>query len=83
MANAGIVQDGDPVLTRAARPFDLPAEAEEAREVITELMDAVGRVRQLHTFGKGMGIAAPPRSGSTAPPPLSFHPVPGQSPSCC
>ncbi|MFE7777637.1 peptide deformylase [Streptomyces sp. NPDC057445] len=59
MANAGIVQDGDPVLTRAARPFDLPTEAEEAQEVITSLMDAVGRVRQLHTFGKGMGIAAP------------------------
>lgn len=82
MANAGIVQDGDPVLTRAARPFDLPTEAEETQEVITALMDAVGRVRQLHTFGKGMGIAAP-RSGSTAPPPSSSHPMPGQSPSCC
>ncbi|WP_079055861.1 peptide deformylase [Streptomyces caeruleatus] len=59
MANAGIVQEGAPVLVRPARPFDLPAEADEAKQVIRELLDAVGRVRQLHTFGKGMGIAAP------------------------
>jgi peptide deformylase len=59
MAQAGIVQDGDPVLARSARHFDLPAEADVARQVIQELLDAVGRVRQLHTFGKGMGIAAP------------------------
>lgn len=59
MAKAGIVQEGDPVLARPARPFDLPAEADEARRVLRELHAAVGRVRQLHTFGKGMGIAAP------------------------
>ncbi|MFD4480385.1 peptide deformylase [Streptomyces sp. NPDC058471] len=59
MANAGIVQDGDPVLGRRARPFDFPAEADEAKQVIRELLAAVDRVRQLHTFGKGMGIAAP------------------------
>jgi len=59
MANAGIVQEGDPVLARPACPFDLPAEADDARRVIRDLMAAVGRVRQLHAFGKGMGIAAP------------------------
>ncbi|MFC8125934.1 peptide deformylase [Streptomyces sp. NPDC057302] len=59
MANAGIVQDGDPILARPARPFDLPGEADEAKQVVSALMDAVARVRQLHTFGKGMGIAAP------------------------
>ncbi|GGK20540.1 hypothetical protein GCM10011583_60520 [Streptomyces camponoticapitis] len=53
MANAGIVQDGAPVLIRAAHLFGLPTQAEEAREVTTSPMDAVGRVRQLHTFGKG------------------------------
>ncbi|MEW2401362.1 peptide deformylase [Streptomyces sp. NPDC046862] len=59
MANAGIVQEGAPVLARRVRPFDLPAEADEAERVIRELLEAVDRVRELHTFGKGMGIAAP------------------------
>jgi peptide deformylase/transcriptional regulator with XRE-family HTH domain len=59
MANAGIVQEGAPVLVRPVRPFDLPAEADEAQRVVGELLEAIDRVRQLHTFGKGMGIAAP------------------------
>ncbi|WP_230424304.1 peptide deformylase [Streptomyces radicis] len=59
MADAGIVQEDDPILTRPARPFGLPAEAAEAQQVIDELMAAIDRVRALHTFGKGMGIAAP------------------------
>lgn len=58
MAGAGIVQDGDPLLHAVARPFDLPAEAEEARRVVGALLEAIDRVRQLHTFGKGMGMAA-------------------------
>lgn len=59
MASAGIAQDGDPVLAHAARPFDLPAETAEAASVVRELLAAVERVRALHTFGKGMGLAAP------------------------
>ncbi|WP_330351772.1 peptide deformylase [Streptomyces sp. NBC_00582] len=59
MANAGIIQEGDPVLVTPARPFDLPAEADEAERIVGELLGAVDRVRTLHTFGKGMGIAAP------------------------
>lgn len=59
MTNAGIVQEGAPVLARPARPFTLPAEAGEAENVVRELLDAISRVRELHTFGKGMGIAAP------------------------
>ncbi|HEY8986639.1 MAG TPA: peptide deformylase, partial [Streptomyces sp.] len=59
MTSAGIVQEGDPVLARPARPFTLPAEAGEAENVVRELLDAISRVRELHTFGKGMGIAAP------------------------
>ncbi|WP_406076119.1 peptide deformylase [Streptomyces virginiae] len=58
MAGAGIVQDGDPLLHAVTRPFDLPAEAEEARRVVGALLEAIDRVRQLHTFGKGMGMAA-------------------------
>ena len=59
MANAGIIQDGDPVLVTPTRPFDLPAEADEAERIVGELLRAIDRVRELHTFGKGMGIAAP------------------------
>jgi peptide deformylase len=59
MKAVGIVQDGDPILSRQARPFDLPDEAEDARRVVAELNSAAGRVAAVHTFGKGMGIAAP------------------------
>jgi peptide deformylase len=59
MAALGIVQVGDPILREVARPFDLPAEAEDARRVIAQLASAMERVEMVHTFGKGMGIAAP------------------------
>ena len=59
MAALGIVQEGDPILREVARPFDLPAEAEDARRVIAQLASAMERVERVHTFGKGMGIAAP------------------------
>ncbi len=59
MSALGIVQEGDLVLRRPARLFSLPAEAEDARRVISELHSATQRVATVHTFGKGMGIAAP------------------------
>jgi hypothetical protein len=59
MSALGIVQNGDPILRRTARPFALPAEAEDARRVVAALTAAAERVEQAHTFGKGMGIAAP------------------------
>jgi len=59
MKAAGIVQAGEPVLTRQAAPFNLPAQASQARELIDELFAALQRVREHHVFGKGMGIAAP------------------------
>lgn len=59
MAALGIVQEGDPILREVARPFDLPAEAEDARRVIAQLASAMERAEAAHTFGKGMGIAAP------------------------
>jgi peptide deformylase len=59
MAAAGIVQAGEPMLRGPARFFELPAEAEDARRVVAELSSAMERVSALHTFGKGMGIAAP------------------------
>jgi peptide deformylase len=59
MAALGIIQDTDPQLRRPARRFDLPSEAEDARRVVIALNSAAERVAQAHTFGKGMGIAAP------------------------
>lgn len=59
MKGLGIAQDGDPALRNLARSFTLPAEAEDARRVISELQSATHRVAKVHTFGKGMGIAAP------------------------
>jgi peptide deformylase len=59
MRSAGIVQRGAPVLDRAARWFDLPAQAPLAHEVVSRLLEALDRVGDLHDFGKGMGLAAP------------------------
>jgi peptide deformylase len=59
MKAAGIIQHGDPLLGDTARPFDLPAEAPEALDVIDRLFAAMQRVREHHVFRKGMGLAAP------------------------
>lgn len=59
MSSLGVVQAGDPALGRVAHRFDLPGDAGDARRVIAALNSAAARVAQVHTFGKGMGIAAP------------------------
>ncbi|MFF2475111.1 peptide deformylase [Streptomyces sp. NPDC058066] len=59
MRAVGVVQEGDPILTKTARTFDLPAEAEDARRVVAELISACERASGVHVFGKGMGMAAP------------------------
>ena len=59
MRALGVVQEGDPILASPTRRFDLPSESEDARRVITELQAAVIRIAEVHTFGKGVGLAAP------------------------
>lgn len=59
MRAVGVVQEGDPILAKTARTFDLPAEAEDARRVVAELISACERASGVHVFGKGMGMAAP------------------------
>src|SRR3954463_14187768 len=59
MRAAGIIQDGDPVLSTVARPFDLPGETEDACDVVDRIFAAMQGVREPHVFGKGMGLAAP------------------------
>ncbi len=59
MRSLDIVQEGDSVLTEVARPFELPAEAEDARRVVGQLVSSLERVGQVHSFAKGTGLAAP------------------------
>src|SRR3974390_1052826 len=59
MSAIGVVQEGDQILTTPTRPFELPAEAEDARRVIAQLVSTMERVSQVHTFAKGIGLAAP------------------------
>lgn len=59
MRAVGVVQEGNPILAKTARTFDLPAEAEDARRVVAELVSACERAATVHVFGKGMGMAAP------------------------
>lgn len=59
MVDLGIVQEGDPVLTKQSLPFSLPEEAEDARRVVAQLVSMMDRVAQVHNFAKGMGLAAP------------------------
>lgn len=59
MRSAGILQRGAPMLERVARWFDLPEESSLASEIVSRLLDAVDRVRTLHEFHKGLGLAAP------------------------
>ncbi len=67
MRSLAIAQDGDPVLAEVARPFDLPAEAEDARRVVAQLVSTLERVGQVHNFAKGMGLAAPGSVGRALP----------------
>jgi peptide deformylase len=59
MTAAGIVQRGDDRLHQPARPLDLPADEALAHEVVGALRATLDRIGELHSFGKGMGLAAP------------------------
>ncbi|MET7685789.1 peptide deformylase [Streptomyces sp. NPDC005423] len=59
MRNLGVVQQGAPVLAEVARRFDLPAEREAAERAVDGLFASMERISRVHTFAKGMGIAAP------------------------
>lgn len=59
MRDLGVVQQGAPVLTEPAHPFDLPAERDAAEQAVELLFASIERIARVHTFAKGMGIAAP------------------------
>jgi peptide deformylase len=79
MKEAGIVQDGDPVLRQRGTPFRLPAEADEASAVVADLFAAVQRASEQHVFSKGMGIAAP-QIGISRAAAIVIPPDPGADP---
>lgn len=55
----GIVQQGDPRLRKHSSPFDFPRDAAYARDVAERLSNTMQRLANVHTFSKGMGLAAP------------------------
>jgi peptide deformylase len=59
MRSAGIVQRGVDLLRQPARQFQLPRDSAIARDVVARLRAALDRVDKLHTFSKGVGLAAP------------------------
>ena len=59
MASAGVVQRGAAVLGQSARVLNLPTQESVARDVVQRLLTALDRIGDLHTFGKGVGLAAP------------------------
>jgi peptide deformylase len=59
MQRIGIVQRGNPLLTAAAREFDLPLERADATRLLASLRHAAERARSNHNFEGGLGISAP------------------------
>jgi peptide deformylase len=68
MRAIGIRQLGDPILREVCRDFDLPNETADATALRDRLLAVAGEAMKLHTFTKGIGVAAPqigvPRSAS-------------------
>ncbi|MFF1795835.1 peptide deformylase [Kitasatospora sp. NPDC058263] len=79
MQSLGVIQQGTPILHRPAEPFDLPGEHASAQAVIDDLFAAIDRIGRVHSFAKGMGIAAPqigiPRAAA-----IVLPPAPGAKP---
>src|SRR5215472_4006833 len=59
MASIGIRQLGDPVLRQSCRAFDLPAESGDAADLRERLIATAHAAMAVHTFSKGIGVAAP------------------------
>ncbi|MEH1124669.1 peptide deformylase [Micromonospora sp. CPCC 206061] len=59
MRSVGIVQRGADSLRQPARQFVLPIDEEAARGIVERLMATLDRVEELHSFAKGVGLAAP------------------------
>jgi peptide deformylase len=54
-----IVQSDDPQLHTPCLPLDLPRESSDAHQIASKLRETMRRLPNVHTFSKGMGLAAP------------------------
>jgi peptide deformylase len=59
LRSIGIRQEGDPILREPCARFDLPREAERARQLRAELLDYIELIHSIYPFVKGVGLAAP------------------------
>ncbi|WP_405166522.1 peptide deformylase [Nocardia sp. NBC_01499] len=59
MRDLGIVQSNARSLYERCTALDLPAELPLAEAIVSQLITAMRRVRRVHDFAKGSGIAAP------------------------
>ncbi len=59
MRRLGVVQADDPALRRPCEPFDLPHDHNLARSVSGLLTAFLHPLRAAHSFGRGIGLAAP------------------------
>ncbi|MER6518661.1 peptide deformylase [Streptomyces sp. NPDC060334] len=79
MREIGVVQYGAPLLAEVARPFELPAEREGAEHIVEKLFSSMERIRRVHPFAKGMGLAAPQigigRAAAAVQPPVPDSPA--------
>lgn len=80
MRDLGIIQDTAPILAQAADRLNLPREADLAETIVADLATALHRVGQVHSFAKGMGIAAPQlaiakRVAVVQPPDIDAEPI--------
>ncbi len=66
IADLGIRQGDDPVLRAVARRLELPHETEYVKDLVNHLLDTIRRVRSLHRFTNGVGLAAPQIGRSVA-----------------
>jgi peptide deformylase len=55
----GILQRGDSRLLKYSRPFNLPAEGDEAIKVAQSLVSILSTIWKTQSFPRGLGIAAP------------------------
>ena len=66
IASLGIRQGDDPILREQAQRLLLPDEADRAKRTLDELLDTIKRLKQVHRFTNGVGLAAPQVGHSVA-----------------
>jgi peptide deformylase len=66
ISDLGILQGDDPALRAVARRVELPGESDFVKELVDQLLETIRRVRRVHRFTNGVGLAAPQIGHSVA-----------------